>query len=342
MTTTADATQVVTTTATATTVITPSRPSTAPPSSPTVEGGEPDQVVFKFYPSTIPKEQPANGSDEGSDSLTIGQIAGIVAGGVGLLIIVLVAAWIIIRHLDKVVKAVETSNRGTSTGTKSRPSMYQFKPTPSEVDEMDVDPLMKSPRPSHRRNDSDVTANTNFGSPCFTPPYRGTPTSVGDYQAVPQGTGSDRHASYDSAYSGSYFDTAADRSQRTSQGSSAWFGVHRPSTDSQGTYAHLRHWSNASEASSEGMQELDSTPYVPELAATPVSEKGRRRSSSGLSEMSRPPAVHQRRRSSDGGNGRGRSDSSTPTGGLSAVAEDTEVPGHYNSNHATGQPGPRR
>ncbi|OHW96495.1 hypothetical protein CSPAE12_04875 [Colletotrichum incanum] len=339
MTTTNDVTQVMTTTVTATTVLTPSRPTTAPTALATMDANDPDQVVFKYYPSTVPKQQPLSGSDDGNDGLTTGQIAGIVAGGVGLLIIVLVAAWIIIRHLNKVVQAVETSNKGTSSSAKSRPSMYQFKPTPSEVDDMSVDPLMISPRPSHRRHDSDTTD--------FTPSYQGTPGSVGDYQPVPQGSGSDRHASYDSAYTGGYFDVP-DRRQRVSQGSSAWIGLHRGSTDSQGTYAHLRHWSNASEASSDHenggtrtpLQELDSTPYVPELAATPVPDAAsdaRRRSANSLSGMSRPPAVHQRRRSSEGGNGRGRSDSSAAVG-LSVVSEDTEVIGHYGpSDRATGQ-----
>ncbi|KAF6813522.1 hypothetical protein CSOJ01_04544 [Colletotrichum sojae] len=332
ITTTDAATQVLTTTVTTTEVITPSRPTTAPPSNPTVDAENPDQIVIKFYPSTVAKVQPTGSDDDGGDSLTTAQIAGIVAGGVGLLIIVIAAAWIIIRHLNKVVKAVESSNRGTSTGTKSRPSMYQFKPTPSEVDDMSVDPLMMSPRPSHRRHDSDTTAYSNgVNSPGFTPPYRGTPSTVGDYQPVPQGSGNDRHASYDSAYNGGYFDVTPDRSQRNSQGSSAWIGVHRNSADSQGAYAHLRHWSNASEVTSDGMQELDSTPYVPELAATPVPppEGGRHRS--GSLGMSRPPAVHQRRRSSEGGGPRSRSDS-VAAGGLSSVSEDHEI----------GHPGPDR
>ncbi|WYZ37097.1 hypothetical protein EsH8_II_000603 [Colletotrichum jinshuiense] len=340
MTTTNDGTQVMTTTATETTVITPSRPTTAPTALATVDASNPDQVVIKYYPSTVPKQQPISSTDDRNDGLTTGQIAGIVAGGVGLLVIVLVAAWIIIRHLNKVVKAVETSNKGTSTGTKSRPSMYEFKPTPSEVDDMSVDPLMISPRPSHNRHDSDTTAD-------FTPPYRGTPGSVGDYQPVPTGSGSDRHHSYDSGYTGGYFDVEPDGARRGSQGSSAWIGLHRGSTDSQGTYAHLRHWSNASEASSDhgsvGMptplQELDSTPYVPELAATPVPDaaaaaEGRRRSASSLSNMSRPPAVHQRRRSSEGGHSRGRSESSAAVG-LSVVSEDTELIGHYGPSDRT-------
>ncbi|KAK1967643.1 hypothetical protein LY78DRAFT_702097 [Colletotrichum sublineola] len=162
MTTTKDATHVMTTTLTATTVLTPSRPTTAPTALATMDAQDPDQVVFKYYPSTVPKEQPLSSNTNDSDGLTSGQIAGIVAGGVGLLIIVLVAAWIIIRHLNKVVQAVETSNKGTSSGAQSRPSMYQFKPTPSEVEDMSVDPLMMSPRPSHRRHDSDTA--TDFTS----------------------------------------------------------------------------------------------------------------------------------------------------------------------------------
>ncbi|KAK1596718.1 uncharacterized protein LY79DRAFT_647671 [Colletotrichum navitas] len=160
--TTQDATQVIITAVTATTVLTPSRPTTAPTALATMDAQDPDQVVFKYYPSTVPKEQPLSRSNDDSDGLTTGQIAGIVAGGVGLLIIVLVAAWIIIRHLNKVVQAVETSNNGTSSGAQSRPFMYQFKPTPSEVEDMSVDPLMMSPRPSHRRHDSDTDFTPSF------------------------------------------------------------------------------------------------------------------------------------------------------------------------------------
>ncbi|OLN86702.1 hypothetical protein CCHL11_03839 [Colletotrichum chlorophyti] len=350
MTTTDDATQVRTMIVTGTTVITPTRPTTAPAALPPVDAND-DQLVFKYYPSTVPKEQPTTDDDGGGgDGLTTGQIAGIVAGAVGLLVVVLVTAWIIIRHLNNVVKAVETSNQGTSTGTKSRPSMYQFKPTPSEVEDMSVDPLMMSPRPSHRRQGSDASAVTfGLGSPDFMPPYRDSSGSGGDYQPVPTGSGSDRHPSYDSAYPGSYFDMLPDQDQRRNQRSSGWIAAQRHSSDSHGTYTHLRHCSNASEVSSDHvsadtrtpLQELDSTPYVPELAATPVPDalaEGRRRSTGTLSGMNRPPAVHQRRRSSEGGQNRGRSDSSAAAGGLSVVSEDTEVIGHYGPwDQVTGQ-----
>ncbi|WDK10469.1 hypothetical protein CGRA01v4_01748 [Colletotrichum graminicola] len=70
MTTTQDATQLMITTVAATIVLTPSRPTTAPTALATLDAQDPDQVVFKYYPSTVPKEQPLSRSNDDSDGLT--------------------------------------------------------------------------------------------------------------------------------------------------------------------------------------------------------------------------------------------------------------------------------
>lgn len=54
--------------------------------------------------------------------------------------------------IDRLVNAFrstdDTYDPELKTDVESRPTMYQFEPTPSEIDDMDVDPLMISPCPS--------------------------------------------------------------------------------------------------------------------------------------------------------------------------------------------------
>jgi hypothetical protein len=334
-----------TATVTATTVVVPSPPSVAPDLTAT-------QAVAKFYPSYVPKVSPLSVTPDSNSSsgLTTPQIAGIVGGAVGLLIIVGVAAYIIIRHLNNVVRVVET-NMNSSSGSKTRPPMNKFKPTGSEVDALSVDPLMISPRPAHRRYDSgsdvppDSTPDIGTGS-------NGTPSPYHEYQPAPLGGSavSDRHTSFDSAGHGSYFDVASGRfvhyTQQPTLGGTGT-GTARQSTDSQGTtYNHLRHWSNASEYTNDGASpgvqsphyvELDPTPFIPELPATPTTEapgSPRRRSSGSIAPISsRPPLTQPPHRRSDA-HARGRSDSSTGAP-LGIVAETAEIHGHYGPSDRT-------
>lgn len=359
-----------------TTVSTPSPPTVAP----TIDSGsEDDQFVMnKFYPQSVEKVDPIITPSE-NGGLTTVQIVGIVVGVVGLLIIVVIIAWIVIRHLNKVVAVVE-SKQGTSkdsAGTRDRPPMGQYrlsgsKPTPSEVDDMSIDPLMvASPRPTNRRFNSD-SDSAGFGT--ASPPL-GTPSPnnvSGGYQAVP--TASHPRRSHDSSNNGAggYFDARPDRSQRASGHSSFWTH-NRHSIDSQGSTqatnqaGHARHWSNGSGSTTPDPHnpgwnqtyELDSTIRPPELHGesivspidpmSPSLHDPRRASDSstisavtvtGGQPAPRPTANLARRRSSEGRGG--RNDSVAPPGAaaatLSVVAEDNELIGHYGpSDRAAGQ-----
>ncbi|CRK43851.1 hypothetical protein BN1723_016264 [Verticillium longisporum] len=365
----------VTVTETATTVSTPSQPTVYPTGA--IGQGD-QQVVVKFYPTSVPKVEPevTKDDDDGGSGLSTGAIVGIVVGVVGLLIIVVAAAFIILRHLNKVVKTVVESKQGTSTGSraaKPKPFVSQYrvadKPTPSEIDEMSVDPLMiTSPRPSTRRLDSDssgaIGLGVGVGSPGYPSPPLDTPSpnAPAGYQAVPTTT-AERHASYDSTFQGGvgYFNMPSEQERRRpSQQSGIWpwpsgAQPQRQSTDSQTTqqaYAqgHGRQWSNASEQSNPsdmvspihqhfGAQELDSAnAMVPELHAQsapstypPESPVDPRRSM--VSAMSSTVASTRQPAPHPrrrSGEGRTHSDSVTAAQApLSVVTEDTELIGHY-------------
>jgi hypothetical protein len=329
----------ITSVTTITTTSTPTMPSSLPT----------DPAHTKVYPSYIAKVQPTETVIPDSGALTTAQIAGIVAGSVGFLIIVLVTAYIIIRHLNNVVKVVETTNKSSSSKPR-QPPMRQFRPTESEVDAMSVDPLMTSPRPSHRRNDSDTDLAWGTSSQDMGSGRRSTPSSFVKYHAVPtSGSTPERNGSLDD----NYFDHNLGSGPRYSQQSSAHAGTARVSSDSNGTHHHGRNFSNASEASSDVgsngartplVQELDATPYVPELPASPTVVESpastRRRSSGGVSPMSRSSMTNTRRQST--GHNRDRSDSSATgavtTTPLEVVSETAEIHGHYGpSDHIVGQ-----
>lgn len=281
-------------------------------------GAEGEQQVLKYFPSSVPKETDMASSDSDDDDddegggggggLSKGQLAGIVTGAVAFLILVIVVAFIIIRHLNKVVAAVGTPNKSASS--RARPGMKQYKHTDSEVDALSVDPLMLNPRSAHRRQGSaaDVASSTDE-----------TPSSfAGGYHPV--STANSRHTSWDGAGNiGSYFDGIPARNARFSVQSSGAGSTppNRSSPDPQGgAYTHVRHWSNASDESTEGtnpipntlLTELEATSVVPELPGSPgttamgsPTEDQRRRSNSSVSISSvmvgPPPGTHQRMRS---------------------------------------------
>lgn len=267
------------------------------------EDGE--QQVLKYFPSSVPKETEMASNDDnegGGGGLSTAQLAGIVTGAVAFLILVIVAAFIVIRHLNKVVAAVGDSKQSSSSAT--RPPMKQFKPTDSEIDALSVDPLMMTPQPRNPRKDptSDVVSSTDE-----------TPSSfAGAYQPV--SAVNSRHASWDdNGHIGSYFDAISGRNRRFSmQSGGAPSSQNRVSADSQGTYMHVRHWSDASDGSNDArhppntlVTELEARSVIPELPGSPTTvgsptEDQRRRSSGGTSisgVMARPPVAHQRLRS---------------------------------------------
>lgn len=283
------------------------------------EDGSDDQALLKYFPTAVAKVSPTNSPDDkddgGGGGLSTGQLGGIIAGAVAFLIIVLVGAYIIIRHLNKVVAAVSSTKQSSSSDNKPRPPMREFKPTDSEIDALSVDPLMASPRPSYPRQASSPDYHFGAGSPDLSLSDQ-TPTSFGGaYQMVSPGNNSRNTSIDETANNGlGYFDTLRGRPPRLSQQSGASTALpaaaKRASNDSHGTYQHVRHWSNASEGSTDteaggqhaqaALMELEGSPYVPELMGSPtVSAVGsprpeeRQRSNSG----SRPPVAHQRKRS---------------------------------------------
>jgi hypothetical protein len=327
---------------------------TVPTALPTVDAGENnDQAVLKYFPSTIPKESPISSSDKDNDDkggLSTGALAGIVAGSVAFLIIVLVAAFIIIRHLNKVVAAVSTSKvSDRSHGSNTQRPTREFKTADSEVDELSTNPLIHPslipPRP--RNPGPDSAATSPFG-PASADQSSNEPTpGANGYHAISTSANTSRHPSFDAMGNRDDYFTgvAAGDQQRISQISRFTHSTrNRSSTDSHGTYTHVRNYSNASEGSdgtpgvmagSQPTAELEATPYIPELPSSPSSvafpRDERRRSSGSIpSTQSRPPVAQ---RNSSGP--RIRSDSLGQSH-LTSVTE--EMHGFYGpSEHLVGQ-----
>ncbi|KAM0548145.1 hypothetical protein ACHAPJ_010066 [Fusarium lateritium] len=337
-----------------TTAITVETP-TAPTALPTVDAGDDkDQAVLKYFPSTIPKVSATSSSDEDNNDkggLSTGALAGIIAGSVAFLIIVLVAAFIIIRHLNKVVAAVgttKTSDRSNGSNAQSRPTR-EFKTADSEVDELSADPLihpsMIPPRPANPGPDS--AATSPFGLASGDPSSNEPTPGANGYHAVTGSATTSRHTSFDAMGNrDDYFSSLANGDQQRSSQISRFTGStrNRSSTDSYGTYTHVRNYSNASEnsdgtpgvmASSQPPGELEAIPYVPELPSSPSSvvfprDERRRSSSSAASVVSRPPVIQRQ-----SGGPRIRSDSLGQSN-LSIVNE--EMHGFYGpSEHLVGQ-----
>ncbi|WZH39274.1 uncharacterized protein QYS62_000183 [Fusarium acuminatum] len=317
-----------------------------------VDAGESnDQAVLKYFPSTIPKVSPTMSADEGDDNkggLSTGALAGIVAGSVAFLIIVLVAAFIIIRHLNKVVAAVGTPKTSNGSNSHSRPTR-EFKTADSEVDELSANPLihpsMIPPRPTNPGPDSAATSPFGIASPDR---ISNEPTPGGNgYHAVAGSANTSRHPSFDAMGNrDDYFSAVAAGDQHRTSQISRFTGStrNRSSTDSHGTYTHVRNYSNASEGSdgtpgvmagAHSTAELEATPYIPELPSSPSSvvfpRDERRRSSGSAASVPNRPAISQRQSSGT----RTRSDSQGQSN-LSIVNE--EMHGFYGpSEHLVGQ-----
>ncbi|KAI5456556.1 hypothetical protein BGZ63DRAFT_86156 [Mariannaea sp. PMI_226] len=332
-------------------VSTPDEPTTA------IVGGGGDgnqQYVLKYFPTSIPKASASSAADKddgGGGGLSTGTLAGIIAGSIAFLIIVLVTAFIVIRHLNKVVAVVTTSKQSTSS--KSRPAMKDFKPTDSEIDALSVDPLMLPQRPSAPGPESSNYSPYNLASPALSSSNDRTPSGGGGmsgYQPVPGSSGHSRQTSLDGGGGGggtednsSYFSNH-NRYSQASVGS-AGQTTHRVSNDSHGAYTHVRNWSNASDGSDSGaptwnqltISELEARPHLPPQPLSPsavaFARDERRRSSGGgggntITSTNRPPNVpHSRQRN--------RSESLGQSA-LGVVNE--EIHGfHGPSNHLVGQ-----
>ncbi|KAK5661384.1 hypothetical protein OQA88_11283 [Cercophora sp. LCS_1] len=325
--------QTITSTQTAITVATPTPPS-----------GLPTDMNYapKFIPTAVAKTSAtsSNTPEPAAVGLTSTQVGGIVGGVVALLLIVVTAAWLIIRRLNRVQEAVESKSRTSSGQTKTQSGATPATDHPNGygyVDETSIDPLMVTPgavTPTNRRG--------RAGSKdTFSPSRSGF---------SPDG----RHPSMDSA--GGYFDMPPRVHNMPGGRQSAMTAAgFRSSVDSHSTqgynnyvYHHQRQQSNASELS-DGSEaapgvtsplvfaELDSSGAFVELPgdASPRSSlgmapgPGRSRASSATGTALGSPrasfsfagamgAVTGRRRSESGGASGLRETSPPPPSGAGA------------------------
>lgn len=169
------------TTITSTTIVTPTEGSAD--SSATDAG-----AAAKVFPSTYEKAAATEGNSnnstsDGKSGLTSGELGGIIGGAVALLLIVLAASFFIVKSLKRTERVVQ-SHRETTSGSGTRQttekksttdvSIVRIKPTPSEVDAMDYDPLMMSsslasPRRSNQQPQT-VTGRSRSGSDALSQP----------------------------------------------------------------------------------------------------------------------------------------------------------------------------
>lgn len=290
-----------------TSVVAPETPTTLP-------DVDVDPAFLKYFPSSTSKIWPSdlpedNNGGGGGGGLSTAQLAGIVTGAVAFLILVLVAAFIIIRHLNKVVARVEGSKASSGgsgpvmvprsshegpddDGHHHRPRGYS-KPTDSEVDTFSIDPSITTPRLGEKGQPHVGVAATDLSGT--------TPSSfAGHYQAVSTANTHGMPGYFDVVTAQRQVDIAdehGDGKNGTTTTVAATGGhpgrssraTNRISGDSEGMYAqsHNRNHSNISDESGPTansgmtvaahtpgrlMTELANTSIVPELYGSPADE----------------------------------------------------------------------
>jgi hypothetical protein len=164
----------------------------------------------------------ASSTPSTSSGLTKSQIGGIIGGSVAFLLIILVAATMILRRLNKVVKVAATNSKTSSSGPRDNPSRQRGQPQMAtrDADAMSVDPLMQSgsdaassfrgpsyrstPSPWGFANDAhpqEVEANSPpmFGNTSFTPQtpaHSHYPRGYAPVSAVEAGSANVRNYNY--------------------------------------------------------------------------------------------------------------------------------------------------
>ncbi|KAH6724444.1 hypothetical protein BKA61DRAFT_30082 [Leptodontidium sp. MPI-SDFR-AT-0119] len=271
-------------------------------------------VVGKYTPSQTASEKvKATGTKD--SGLTTPEIGGIIGGAVAILAVILIAAFFIIKRLNRAIRISELANSHThssSSGHRSRPSV----PRNQDIDAMSVDPLMMTAseasgsirRPYNSRNASstiyahEVEANSPRSPPTFTSPFSPTspphthyqrgynPVSSSESQySSSSGGGGHRNPSLDSTPpmhhnpNAGYFDLPLQThhsEHRTSE-----HGEHRSSQVSQISPQtgrrpshHGRNWSDASDIS----QINQISPSSPSAAELDAGRDGDRRSISSF------------------------------------------------------------
>ncbi|KAM7208520.1 hypothetical protein V8F20_001201 [Naviculisporaceae sp. PSN 640] len=320
--------ETITRTRVATTISTPTPPTAMPTKG----------FVPKFVPTEVAKiPQIPTKTNKDDAGLTKAQLGGIVGGVVALLIIVIVATVLIIRHLKRVTDAVESSQKdpsgGSRTKTQSQAQMAYYGGhlhlSGGGDDNRSIDPLM-------------VTPNTGLtGSGTGTPQIGGGVRERSDSDAfspLQNGRGdsvdaSGRHTSVDSP---SYFDLPT-RPQNMPGGRQQMSpAAIRESADSNATgqysryaYHHWRQHSNASELSGDGSEVLGSP--IPELDSSgayvelPGADTGGNRSRSSSVASPRVSFSQARKRSESNGQRPEPGPAAAGFGPLDVVSESAEV-----------------
>lgn len=225
-----------------------------------------------------------------SSGLSKVQIGGIIGGAIILLLVLLVLAFIIIRRLKKVDRALEQEkSRASSAGPGSRPpGQFRSRHTATtDFDTMSIDPLIMGSSETtqsirslrHGSTQSQVSAihSSHHEVEASSPPIFSSPfppklppygsTSTGGYAAVASSDSSSsgrRHYSLESAGhtaspAAGYFDIPPNKTDLRDQ--NLRFG-HSPPTVSppaRRPSKHDRQWSQSSEVS-QGSVELDAGP----------------------------------------------------------------------------------
>ncbi|TGO39609.1 hypothetical protein BHYA_0051g00500 [Botrytis hyacinthi] len=186
------------------------------PASPSVPANTSKaSAVPKLTPTAtaIPKVEATNGSTPTSSGLTKPEIGGIIGGAAFILLVILIAAFCILRRLKKATKAFkEAKTRSGSNVSRSHRHRPSY-PSPSDMSSISTDPLQMTSSEASRsvRNYSHPTTE-RFSSDRHDGPEVVTPPSFNPYspfsphaypgnRAQTQGRGYYPVATSDSAYS---------------------------------------------------------------------------------------------------------------------------------------------
>ena len=264
-----------------------------------------DQPVVKYFPSGVSKVSVATNSTSGDDNqtgLSTGALGGMIAGALTLLILSIVLALLIIRHLNRVAASVGASRR--SNLSRRRPLTRKLLSTDSEIDSLSADPLLMSSGKSCPKQTTATIPDhhSDYASPDLSILSDTTPLTIlaGGYRKISPGSSSQEAQSATTPPNTGYFEPLPHRSSlqsgitETTTGAAA---AKRESAGSQGTsYSYVRHWNNtSSEPASKSAvtlasatSELEARIYVPELAESNtamMTRDERRRASSNAGNV---------------------------------------------------------
>jgi hypothetical protein len=236
-------------------------------------------VIIQLTPSATPIPKQA-ASSVPNGGLTTPELGGIIGGAIFILIVLLIATFMILRRLNRAIKASEMANSyNSSSGHRTRPSA----PRTIDIDALSDDPFMMSPseagdsiaRPYRLSGSTNViyemeTPETN------TPPHVSSPFSprTPPFTHHPKGYKPVSTTSGESIYSRSRHGSVELPTPPSQQNPGSYFDYppqgsrHRGSADSSPSQIsmsrrpsqHHRQWSNASDQSQVSQASNTSNP----------------------------------------------------------------------------------